>query len=105
MKNHRYLYHYTTIEALMSMLHLPTDAEKDAIIATKESGEGYYLTLHATDARMMNDKMEHQMVLEIIDKMIPLSLRSKYNAETITVGNPYVVSFCSERDYLPMWEI
>lgn len=105
MEKRRYLYHYTTIEALMSMLHLPTDAEKDAIIANNESGEGYYLTFHATDARMMNDKMEHQMVLEIIDKMIPLSLRNKYNAETIAVGNPYVVSFCSERDYLPMWEI
>ena len=105
MKNHRYLYHYTTIEALMSMLHLPTGAEKDAIIATKESGEGYYLTFHATDARMMNDKMEHQMVLEIIDKRISPELSKKLAFETIAVGTPYVISFCSERDYLPMWEI
>ena len=105
MESPRYLYHYTSIEALINMLHLPTDEENDAIAASKESGEGYYLTFHATDARMMNDKMEHQMVLDMIDKSISSGLRNKLMAETIAVGKPYVVSFCSERDYLPMWEI
>lgn len=97
------LYHYTTIEALMKMLHVPDETEKNLIEVNKESGYGYYLSFHATDAYMMNDRMEHKLILDIVDQVIPENLKSKYDSEIASVGRPYVVSFCSERDYIPMW--
>ena len=99
------VYHYTSIEALIKMLHIPDEIEKKMIETNNESGYGYYLTFHATDAYMMNDRMEHKLILDIVDKLIPKKLRSKYNSEITSVGKPYVVSFCSERDYIPMWKI
>ena len=99
------VYHYTSIEALIKMLHIPDEIEKKMIEANNESGYGYYLTFHATDAYMMNDRMEHKLILDIVDKLIPKKLRSQYNHEITSVGKPYVVSFCSERDYIPMWKI
>lgn len=99
------VYHYTSIEALMKMLHIPNDTEKQIVKLNKESGYGYYLTFHASDAYMMNDRMEHRLILDRIEKLIPENLRSKYDSEIVSVGKPYVVSFCSERDYIPMWKI
>lgn len=99
------VYHYTSIEALMKMLHIPDKIEKETIEVNDESGYGYYLTFHATDAYMMNDRMEHRLILDRVDKLIPKNLRTKYNSEIAYIGTPYVVSFCSERDYIPMWKI
>lgn len=99
----RILYHYTTIEALTKMLHVPDETEKHFIEVNKESGYGYYLSFHATDAYMMNDRMEHKLILDIVDQIIPENLKSIYDTEIASVGRPYIVSFCSERDYIPMW--
>ena len=85
------------------MLHVPDETEKHFIEVNKESGYGYYLSFHATDAYMMNDRMEHKLILDVVDQMISQELKSKYESEIASIGKPYVVSFCSERDYIPMW--
>ena len=100
----RELYHYTTIDALTKMLHMPSAIEKDIIKVNDESGYGYYLSFHATDAYMMNDRMEHKLILDIVNQVIPEKLKTQYFSELVSVGKPYVVSFCSERDNLPMWK-
>lgn len=101
-----YLYHYTSIEALTNMLHIASNEEKESIEANdNESAYGYYLTFHASDARMMNDKVEHLMSLNILENSITKKLKSKYLVETLFVGNPFVISFSTERDYTPMWQI
>ena len=100
-----YLCHYTTIDALLHMIHTPTKEEHKEVEANEnESAYGYYLTFHATDAYMMNDKMEHKLILEEMSDVIR-KYNSKFQYETLSCGKPYIISFCKERDYLPMWQI
>lgn len=100
-----YLCHYTTTEALLQMIHRPTKDELEEIGGNvNESAYGYYLTFHATDAYMMNDKMEHKLILEEMSDVIK-QYDTKFRYETMSCGKPYIVSFCKERDYLPMWQI
>lgn len=99
------LYHYTTVEALLSMLHLATPEEKETIeVNNQDTAYGYYLTFHATDAYMLNDKLEHKLLLESMCSIIN-KRKMYYDVETLACGKPYVVSFCRKGDYLPMWQI
>lgn len=99
------LYHYTTIEALLSMLHLATPEEKETIEAhNHDTAYGYYLTFHATDAYMLNDKLEHKLLLDTMCSVIN-KRKMHYDVEKLACGKPYVVSFCKQGDYLPMWQI
>ena len=99
-----FLYHYTTMEALLGMIHKPDNDELQEIEVNKDSSYGYYLILHATDAYMMNDKMEHKLILEEMSDAVK-RYDSKFQYETLSCGKPYIVSFCKEKDYLPMWQI
>jgi len=92
------VYHYTSIEALMKMLHIPNDTEKQIVKVNKESGYGYYLTFYATDAYMMNDRMEHRLILDRVDKLIPKNLRTKYNSEIASIGMEILKSINSDRE-------
>lgn len=92
------------MDALLGMIHQPNNDELQEIEVNKDSAYGYYLLLHATDAYMMNDKMEHKLILEEMSDIVKLYC-SKFQYETLCCGKPYIVSFCTEKDYLPMWQI
>ncbi len=87
------------------MLHLATPEEKETIRANDyDTAYGYYLTFHATDAYMLNDRLEHNLLLDILQDVIK-KRKQHYACEILTCGKPYVVSFCKQGDYLPMWQI
>lgn len=99
-----YLCHYTTAEAFLHMIHRPTVDELLEVEDNNESAYGYYLTFHASDAYLMNDKMEHKLILDDMSDVI-IKYNPMFQYETLSCGKPYIISFCKERDYLPMWQI
>ena len=97
------LYHFTSVEALMSML-------------SKYSAEHPYLTLWATHIKFLNDSSEYQYGLQICQKYA-----NKYNQDFCEEGvglslslstterpfdaklDPYVISFSKVCDTASMW--
>lgn len=115
----KHLFHYTSIDGLMGMLHDCTP-------------ENPYITLRATHSMYLNDTSEYKFGWEICKKALvdvenelevkeECRLSNKYFCEerlkdketmdyvystiphTIDLGMPYLISLSKNRDCLPMW--
>ena len=100
-----YIYHYTAINTLLSLLHTPTTLEKDIIEARENNPDyGYYINFHASDLRLMNDRQENKLI-NTMAELIPDELALANGCADWVQGKPYVVSFCKQRDFIPMWNM
>lgn len=100
-----YIYHYTSVESLLGMLHKPTERELNEIHDNGNDPDyGYYLEFHASDLRLMNDKNENRLIQEV-EKRVPDELKLAISVADWTLGKPYVISFCKQQDFIPMWKI
>lgn len=98
----RMIYHYTTLDAFMGMSHTPTETEKETADVNNDVDWAYYLNIHASDIRMMNDKRENAILDDILRKASPI-MRCDLSYTLISMKEIYAVSFCKQRDYVPMW--
>lgn len=100
-----HIYHYTSVESLLGMLHKPTEVElKEIEDNGNDPDYGYYLEFHASDLRLMNDKQENKLIIDV-DKHVPHELSLARSLADWVYNKPYVVSFCRRQDFIPMWKI
>ena len=100
----KYIYHYTSADSFLNMLHIPNASELQAVSVNKDADYGYYLDFHASDIHVLNDRFENNMIAYISRKM-PDKLKQHAAFCTDVTGRPFVISFCKKSDYLPMWNI
>lgn len=101
----RYIYHYTSVESLLGMLHEPTELELNEIRHNGNNPDyGYYLEFHASDIRLLNDKQENKL-LDALHELTPKELLLAGEVANWVSGKSYVVSFCKRRDFIPMWKL
>ena len=100
-----YIYHYTSVESLLGMLHTPTEHELNEVSDNGNDPDyGYYLEFHASDLRLMNDKQENKLIIDV-DKHVPHELSLARSLADWVYNKPYIVSFCRRQDFIPMWKI
>lgn len=119
----KYVYHYTSVETLLAILY----AYKHRKEKTKE-----YLTFRASNIFAVNDPTEMEAGFYALKRFLPLfedlkkiplgnRISEVYHHKeyeekckedflkkenTIDIGTiPYIVSFSSRKDYLPMWSL
>lgn len=93
-----YLYHYSSLRALIGMLQSYEDDER---IPFKEQS----LLFHATDLKEMNDPNENILFESLYSYCSTYVEEALLDFSQIDIGNPYACSFSSQRDSLPMWRI
>lgn len=100
-----YIYHYTSVESLLGLLHDPTEEEKKVMEANHDDPDyAYYLDFHASDLNLMNDKNENRLLKAISNEDLG-ELNSIMEYVKRIEGLAYCVSFCTEFDYIPMWKL
>lgn len=88
-----YLYHYTSTDALMSILQ--------SMSSCREGDDTQYITLRATHASYLNDKVEGVLLKKALEE---LGQRSDIlNVLECCSGYPFVFSFSELEDDLNMW--
>ncbi len=96
------IYHYTTLNSFKGMLHSPTLIEKEKAEVNNDMDFCQYLEFHASDARMMNDKKENEIINKLMLKQNDFT--HFFNLGKWLKGFPYIISFCKQIDYMPMWK-
>ena len=100
-----YIYHYTSVESLLGLLHDPEEEKKmDPEDRQENPDYAYCLYFHASDLRFMNDKHENQLI-DKVKKCVPYELSLARGIADWTQGTPHVISFCKKKDFIPMWKI
>lgn len=100
-----YIYHYTAINTLPNLLHTPTEQERNIMVDNDDNPDyGYYLDFHATDLHLMNDRQENRLITDVLNQ-VPGELALANGVADWVQGKPYIVSFCKQRDYIPMWQM
>ena len=98
----RYIYHYTSVECLYGMLLDPTAEEKRVIGQMSDCPRCLYF--HAGDIKAMNDKSENMLLDKLVKRISETTPQEIIDSSNINERR-FAVSFCTERDYLPMWKI
>ncbi len=86
----------------MAMVHCPSNEEIESAEVNDNIDIREYLEFHASYVGMMNDKRENRLVNEVFKK-IPQEYNIHINLSKWVKGLPYAISFCEQKDYLPMW--
>ncbi len=90
------------MKSFMAMLHSPLSDEIESAEVNDNMDIREYLEFHASYVGMMNDKRENRLVNDIFKK-IPQKYNIHIGISKWAKGLPYAISFCEQKDYLPMW--
>lgn len=96
------LHHYTTMDTLVAILNGVTKSEED---------NKFYFTFHASNAYLMNDKMEGALLLDkfFTESQCKNEYKEKFSAMKKEKGEIYAISFCKSNNRtkftgdIPMW--
>lgn len=104
MNNRKLVYHYTTLDALCSLLNDMEVKQED------DEKQGYHFKFRASNTQYLNDPTENKLYKSAIKDAIKDAIKNPNINDFISsyesqIGNSYALSFSESGDDLNMWRL